>query len=96
MFKVGETIKTSTGEAVSILQFLSSIDKISVYKVSIDEDIFIMKWFDKELYEGHFKIIDSLCKEKWSKVFVSPIKMLQIQVEDDHGFGYIVPFVSAE
>ena len=55
-----------------------------------------MKWIDKELYEVHFQIIDSLCKEKWSKEFVSPIKMLQIQVEDDHEFGYIVPFVSAE
>ena len=62
----------------------------------ISRIFFIMKWIDKELYEGHFQIIDSLCKEKWSKEFVSPIKMLQIQVEDDHEFGYIVPFVSAE
>lgn len=32
-----------------------------------------MKWIDKELYEGHFKIIDSLCKEKCSKEFVLSI-----------------------
>lgn len=96
MFKVGETIKTNTGEEVKILQILSDRKGFSVYRVCIDQDIFIMKWFDKELYEGHFKIIDSLCKEKWFKTFVLPISLLRIQAEESYGFGYIVSFISDE
>ena len=96
MFKVGETINTNTGEEVKILQILSDRKGFSVYRVCIDQDIFIMKWFDKELYEGHFKIIDSLCKEKWSKTFVLPISLLQVQAGDNYEFGYIEPFISDE
>ena len=96
MFKVGETIKTNTGEEVKVLRFLSDRKDFSEYRVSIDQDIYIMKWFDKELYEGHFQIIDRICKNKWSKAFVSPKSLFRIQAEESYGFGYIVPIISDE
>ena len=96
MFKAGETIKTNTGEEVRILQLLSDKKGSSVYKVCIDQDIYVMEWFDKELYQGHFKIVNRLCDEKWSKMFVSPISLLQVQTEDSNEFGYIEPFISDE
>lgn len=67
MFKVRETIKTSTGEEVKVLRFLSARKDFSKYIVCIDQDIFIMKWFDKELYKGHFNVIERICKENGLK-----------------------------
>ena len=36
MFKVGETIKTNTGEEVRVFQFLSDRKEFSVYRACID------------------------------------------------------------
>lgn len=60
MFKVGEVINTDTGEVVKILQFLSDINGTSVYKVRIDQDTLILRWFEKELYKDHFIVIERL------------------------------------
>lgn len=57
MFKLGEDMHMDTGERVCILEALSSIKESVAYKVRLDNDIFFMRWFDKELYEGHFDVI---------------------------------------
>lgn len=96
MFNVGEVINTDTGEEVKILQFLSDINGTSVYKVRIDQDTLILRWFEKELYKDHFIVIERICKEKWPKEFVLPVKVFRVKNKDVDGFGYIEPFVSEE
>lgn len=96
MFKLGEDIHTDTGERVCILEVLSNLKESVAYKVRLNNELFFMRWFDKELYEGHFDVIHRICKQGWTGEFVLPIQVYRIVGKDEHGFGYITPLVSEQ
>lgn len=94
IFKSGQTIKTSSGVNIKILQYIGGGGQGEVYKVDVYDKVYALKWYYPSVSQNQKDTLRQLLeKDCPDESFVWPMEMVELE-NDNSSFGYVMEFMS--